>query len=89
MGAKWQADPAAAFARRLGKSSHELMQTSGNASCPDVWELKNGDVAVIGTDLTTDYQGRLPEGVSVDPGERLVVIPRATVLAAKPDIPDE
>lgn len=89
MDTKWEADPAAAFARRLGKSSHELGQTSGDASCPDVWELENGDVAVIGTDLTTDYRGRLPEGVSVDPGERLIVVPRATVIAAKADIPDE
>ncbi len=88
MGEKWEADPAAAFARRLGKSSHELGQTSGNASCPDVWELDNGDVAVIGTDLTASYRSRLPDGVSVDPGERLVIIPKATILAAKPDIPD-
>ena len=34
------------------------------------------------------YEGRLPEGVSVDPGERLVIIPRRTILAAKADIPD-
>ncbi|RKN04848.1 hypothetical protein [Streptomyces radicis] len=88
MAEKWEADPAAAFARRWGKSSHELGQTSGNASCPDVWELDNGDVAVIGTDLTLSYEGRLPEGVSVDPGERLVIIPRATIIAAKADIPD-
>jgi hypothetical protein len=74
--------------RRLGKSSQELGQTSGNTGCPDIWELDNGDVAIIGQDLTGDYQARLPEGVSVDPGERLVVIPRATLLAVKPDIPD-
>ncbi|WP_199736161.1 hypothetical protein [Micromonospora sp. HM5-17] len=45
-------------------------------------------MAVIGQDLTTAYQSRLPEGVSIDPGERLVVIPRSTILAAKADIPD-
>ena len=78
----------ASFVRRFGKSSHELGQTSGNSSCPDIWELDNGDVAVIGSDLTTSYEGRLPEGVSVDPGERLVIIPRKTVLEAKADIPD-
>jgi hypothetical protein len=72
----------------LGKSSHELGQTSGNASCPDIWELDNGDVAVIGQDLTAQYVARLPDGVSVDPGERLVIIPRKTILAAKADIPD-
>ena len=85
---KWEADPAAAFLRRLGKSSHELGQTSGNASCPDIWELDNGDVAVIGHDLTGPYEARLPDGVSIDPGERLVIIPRKTLLAAKKDIPD-
>ena len=85
---KWAADSAASFLRRLGKSSHELGQTSGNASCPDIWELDNGDVAVIGQDLTAEYAARLPEGVSIDPGERLVIIPRKTVLAAKKDIPD-
>jgi hypothetical protein len=53
-----------------------------------VWELDNGDVAIIGTDLTPSYEGRLPDGVSVDPGERLVIIPRATIIAAKADIPD-
>jgi hypothetical protein len=85
---KWEADPSASFSRRLGKSSHELGQTSGNSSCPDIWELDNGDIAVIGQDLTSSYEGRLPEDVSVDPGERLVIIPRKTILAAKADIPD-
>jgi hypothetical protein len=86
---KWNAEPAAGFLRRLGKSSHELGQTSGNSSCPDIWELTNGDIAVIGTELTTAYAGRLPDGVSIDPGESLVVIPRKTILAAKTDIPNE
>jgi hypothetical protein len=30
----------------------------------------------------------LPDGVSVDPGERLVIIPRKAILAARADIPD-
>jgi hypothetical protein len=45
-------------------------------------------VAVIGRDLTDDYAGRLPDGTSVVHDERLVVIPRATIVAAKRDIPD-
>lgn len=89
MAGKWEADPAVDFKRRLGKSAHELGATGGNVSCPDIWELDNGDVAIIGTDLSTTYQGRLPEGVSVDPGESLVVIPHRTIVAAKTDIPDE
>lgn len=87
MAGKWNADPSASLLRRLGKSSHELGQTAAESSCPDIWELDNGDIAIIGQDLTSSYQGRLPEGVSVDPGERLVVIPRATIVAARPDIP--
>ncbi|GAA3780123.1 hypothetical protein GCM10022225_80440 [Plantactinospora mayteni] len=85
---KWEPDSSASFLRRLGRSSHELGQTSGDGSCPDIWELDNGDVAVIGADLTASYEARLPDGVSIDPGERLVVIPRGTILAAKADIPD-
>lgn len=84
----WRADPYASMQRRLGKSPQELGATGGNDGCPDVWELDNGDFVVIGRDLTSSYQGRLPEGVSVVAGERLVVVPRATLLAAKPDIPD-
>jgi hypothetical protein len=88
VGEKRDADPAANLLKRLGKSAHELDTTSGNGSCPEIWELDNGDVAVIGTDLTVNYAGRLPAGVSIDPGERLVIIPRSTIVSAKADIPD-
>ncbi len=88
MGKRWNADPAADFYRRLGKSAHELGATSGDVSCPDIWELDNGDIAVIGTELTVDYAMRLPSGVRIDPGEKLVVIPRSMMISAKPDIPD-
>jgi hypothetical protein len=85
---KWDADPAAGFVRRLGKSAHELGTTGGNSSCPELWELDNGDVAIIGTNLTSAYKGRLPAGVSIDTGESLVVVPRSTIVSAKADIPD-
>lgn len=88
MAGRWEAEPAATFARRLGRSAAELGESGGTTTCPDIWELSNGDVAVIGRDLTTTYDGRLPEGVSVGPDERLVVIPRSMIRAAKPDIPD-
>jgi hypothetical protein len=82
----WRADPSASLRRRLGKPPWELGATGGDNGCPDIWELDNGDIAVIGRDLTGSYEGRLPDGVSVVPGERLVVIPRATMLAAKADL---
>ncbi|WP_206322496.1 hypothetical protein [Streptomyces sp. HNM0575] len=56
--------------------------------CPDIWQLDNGDIAIIGRDLTADYGRRLPEGVSLGPDERLVVIPGNMLSAAKVDIPD-
>jgi hypothetical protein len=43
---------------------------------------------VIGRDLTSAYVHRLPPGVSIVTDERLVVIPRNMIVAAKPDIPD-
>ncbi len=85
---RWEPDPAAGLRRRLGKPPAELGASSDTTTCPDIWELDNGDVAVIGRDLTSAYLTRLPTDMSVGAGERLVVIPRSTILAAKHDIPD-
>lgn len=84
----WEADSAADFKRRLGKSAIELGETTASPSCPDIWELSNGDIAVIGRGLTDSYRDRLPAGVSLTHDERLVVIPRRMLVVAKPDIPN-
>lgn len=84
----WEADPEAKLVRRLGPAPAELGTTGGRDGCPDIWELGNGDFAVIGRDLTTAYTDGLPADASVGEGERLVVIPRVTLLSAKPHIPD-
>ncbi|HEX6347343.1 hypothetical protein [Umezawaea sp.] len=89
MGGVWEANPVAQFAKRLGMSAAQLGITNDDPSCPDVWELSNGDVAVIGRDLTTAYCSRLPEDVHIGADERLVVIPGVMLRAAKADIPDE
>jgi hypothetical protein len=83
----WEADQATTFRRRLGKSPQELGNTTDSPDCPDIWELENGDIAVIGRDLTASLGAKLPDGVSVGSDERLVVIPRNMLIAAKPDIP--
>jgi hypothetical protein len=92
---RWEVDLSASFSRRLGKSPHELggddKTSEGDLSCPGIWEMTNGDIAIIGCDVTDAYTSaadRLPEGASVDPGERLVILPRSTVVSAKADIPD-
>ncbi|MFD8063488.1 hypothetical protein ACFXA0_29245 [Streptomyces cyaneofuscatus] len=84
----WEADPTSPLARRLGKSPAELGTTGGEQGCPDIWELENGDIAVVGLDLTASYVTHLPPGLSVGPDERIVVIPRRTAAAAKADFPD-
>jgi hypothetical protein len=83
----WEADQATTFKRRLGRSPQELGITTGTPDCPDIWELANGDIAVIGRDLTPSLGKNLPDGVSIGADERLVVIPRNMLVAAKPDIP--
>jgi hypothetical protein len=88
MARAWEADPSALFERRLGKSSEELGNSDGRDECPDIWQLDNGDVAVIGRDLTDIYSPHLPKGVSLGPDERLVVIPGNMLSAAKEDIAD-
>ncbi|MFF0575898.1 hypothetical protein [Streptosporangium saharense] len=89
MARPWEADPRAELSRRLGSSPLELGTTTASPDCPDIWELSNGDIAVIGRDLTADYRDRLPEGVSLSRDERLVVIPRIQLISAKRDIPDD
>ena len=85
----WEADPQAKFSRRLGGSALALGKSNDRNECPDIWELSNGDVAVIGRDLTPNYRGQLPGGVAIGADERLVVIPGSMLRAAKKDIPDE
>lgn len=89
-GRGWEADPRATLTHRYGVHPTKLGgdETDGKQGCPDIWELSNGDVAVIGRDLTDQYIGRLPGDVTIVHDERLVVIPRATIVAAKKDIPD-
>lgn len=88
MNRPWEADPSALFERRLGKTAQELGKSKDTEDCPDIWQLDNGDIAVIGRDLTADYSGKLPSGVSLSADERLVVIPGNMLSAAKKDIPD-
>ncbi|MBB4933185.1 hypothetical protein F4561_004005 [Lipingzhangella halophila] len=88
MNRPWEANPHTEFKRRIGQSPATLGVTKAGPECPDIWEMANGDVVVIGRDVTEAYRGRLPSGVSISPDERLVMIPRVTMTAAKREIPD-
>ena len=52
-----------------------------------VYGYPSGDFAVIGADIS-DLAGELPPSASCGPDERIVRIPRKTLVLAKPDIPD-
>jgi hypothetical protein len=84
----WEADPGARVRRRLGSSAADLGYTKTTKTCPDILELDNGDVAIVGRDMTDALAGTLPPDVNIGDDERLVVIPRGMLIAAKPDIPD-
>lgn len=75
--------------RRLGPHPHSDGALSKGASgCPDMFELESGDFAIIGQDATERLSKALPSDASCGPDERIVVIPRKTLVSAKPDIPD-
>jgi hypothetical protein len=88
MARPWEVDPNARFKRRLGKTAAELGESRTNNDCPDIWELDSGDFAIVGRDSTAAFADRLPADLRVGGDERLVVIPRSMLIAAKPDIPD-
>ncbi len=77
------------FRRRIGPDPHANgAQTVALMNCPDIWELENGDFAVIGIDMT-EAKHRLPKTASCGPDERIVRIPRNLLVKAKRDIPDK
>jgi hypothetical protein len=78
------------FIRRLGPDPHANgAQTAALSGCPDILELEDGDFAIVGIDITTTAVAKLPSGVSCGPDERIVRIPRRTLIGAKADIPDQ
>ncbi|MFD6169176.1 hypothetical protein [Streptomyces coeruleorubidus] len=75
------------IARRIGVPPRERGSTSG-ANCPDLFELTDGNFAVIGTDSTAELEDELPGDASRADYERIVIITRETLVRAKADIPD-
>jgi hypothetical protein len=75
--------------RRIGRTPRELGNTAGVNGSPDILELDDGSFGIIGVDITEEI-GRSPlVDAKCAPYERIVRIPRNTLIAAKLDIPDE
>ncbi|MFC8426901.1 MULTISPECIES: hypothetical protein [unclassified Streptomyces] len=73
--------------RRLGVAPRYRGSTNGG-TCPDIFELADGNFAVIGTDMTDSLDADLPADAARADYERIVVITRETLVRAKADIPD-
>ena len=75
---------------RIGPDPHAAgVRTIALNGCPDIWELANGDFAVIGIDVTNAAKEQLPPTAGYGPDERIVRIPRNLLLGAKSDIPSQ
>ncbi|MEV6665542.1 hypothetical protein [Streptomyces nigra] len=73
--------------RRIGvPPSHR--GSTGGGNCPDIFELADGNFAVIGREATDALDPDLPADASRADYERIVVITRETLIRAKADIPD-
>ena len=75
--------------RRIGPDPHANGQvTPACYGCPDLFELDDGDFAVIGIDVTHEVIPHLPPSAGCGPDERIVRVPRRILVDAKSDIPN-
>lgn len=76
------------FVRRIGPTEDRAPQNChGSYGCPDIWEMADGDFAIIGADIT-EHAAKLPPTAGCAPNERMVRIPRHLLIHAKAHIPD-
>ncbi|MET7437623.1 hypothetical protein ACWERY_30030 [Streptomyces sp. NPDC004082] len=73
--------------RRIGSSPTDRGSATGQ-TCPDIFELEDGNFAIIGVEATDALDGELPADAARADYERIVVITRETLVRAKADIPD-
>ena len=77
------------FTRRLGPDPHANgARTAALQGCPDILELASGDFAIIGQDITDEARANMLPTAGCGPDERVVRIPRKTLVLAKADIPE-
>jgi hypothetical protein len=77
------------FRHRIGPDPHANgAQTTSLNGCPDIWELNDGDFAVIGPDITSQVAA-LPATAGCGPDERIVRLPRRILVGARRAIPEQ
>lgn len=76
-----------AFLRRIGPDPHANgAKTSSANGCPDIWEMADGDFAVIGPDITAAV-GALPPTAGCGSDEKIIRLPRRILVDARGEIP--
>ena len=70
------------FLRRLGENN----SCAAGHHCPQILEMKDGNFAVAGPDITDEAVPHLPSGPGVGPSERIVKVPRHVFISATADI---
>jgi hypothetical protein len=73
------------FIRRLGQNGRQ--QCANGHHCSQILEMADGDFAAVGALITEEATKAMPPGPGVGPNEGVVRIPRAVMIAARPDIP--
>jgi hypothetical protein len=73
-----------AIGRRVGLAPSQRLDCTSSGNCPDLFELEDGDYAVIGRDVS--FALDLPTDAGRSESERVVVVPRAVMLAAARDL---
>lgn len=77
------------FYRRLGPDPHvNGRQSAACDGCPDIWEMEDGDFAVIGITITEAAKPYLPQSAGCGLDESIVRVPREILVRAKKDIPE-
>ncbi|WP_037622868.1 hypothetical protein [Streptomyces aureus] len=74
--------------RRIGASPRERGSLP-DGTRPDIFELSDGNFAVIDTEATAALDKQLPPHAARADYERIVIISRETLLRAKRDIPEQ
>jgi hypothetical protein len=73
------------FVRRLGQNGLQMCSTG--AQCPQILEMKDGDFAGVGPDITDEAVLAMLPGPGIGPKERVIRIPRQVLIAARAEIP--
>jgi hypothetical protein len=82
-------NPAMKAIRRIGKTPTERGDTTGMSGSLIFWSWTMGSFAVIGVDITEELGRRPLADARCADNERIIRITRGTLIAAKPDIPEE